>query len=178
MTMPLNMNIRQDVDHDHHAILYFTTAKDPFGWLDNTYDTSILFEGLTFRSAEALFQWLRFEGHPEIQSRILSAKRASRTRSIAKNNGDLLGRGRNWDMSREDVERMDLSLRLKFQQHPELQSNLLETGDRRLIKNTVRQKGGAKRFWGAEFSEETHKWTGANIKGQLLMSLRDEFRGA
>jgi ribA/ribD-fused uncharacterized protein len=185
--MELQTDTNQAIEHDHHNIIYFTTVQDPFGWLDNMYPAPVRFEDamvgemmfgeMTFGSAEALFQWMRFDGHPDLQRRIHAATTSKGARKIAKDNRDLLGNARNWDNQPLDLGRMERCLRLKMEQHPDLRERLVATGDRVLIKNSARTKGGAKKFWGAEFDQATNLWRGANIKGQMLMHLREEYSG-
>jgi ribA/ribD-fused uncharacterized protein len=80
-----------------------------------------------------------------------------------------------WDAKKQEI--MMRGVRAKFVQHPELQKQLLETGDRQIGDADARDA-----FWGIGTSENTEKskdpskWKGQNKLGKLLMALRDDFR--
>ena len=68
-------------------------------------------------------------------------------------------------------------VKAKFVQHPELQKQLLETGERQIGEADARDS-----FWSIGTSENTEKsadpskWKGQNRLGKILMALRDEFK--
>ena len=65
-------------------------------------------------------------------------------------------------------------LKLKIDQHPELQANLLATGDKLIVDDcTARQKGAAF-FWG--MANIRGQWVGDNWLGKLWMELRDKLK--
>jgi ribA/ribD-fused uncharacterized protein len=80
-----------------------------------------------------------------------------------------------WDAKRLEI--MMRGVKAKFVQHPELQKQLLETGDRQIGEADARSS-----FWGIGTSENTDKsadpskWKGQNRLGKILMALRDEFK--
>jgi ribA/ribD-fused uncharacterized protein len=80
-----------------------------------------------------------------------------------------------WDAKRSEI--MMRGVKAKFVQHPELQKQLMETGDRQIGEADARNS-----FWGIGTSENTEKsadpskWKGQNKLGKILMALRDEFK--
>ena len=80
-----------------------------------------------------------------------------------------------WDAKRLEI--MMRGVKAKFVQHPELQKQLVETGDKQIGEADARDS-----FWGIGTSENTEKsgdpskWKGQNRLGKILMALRDEFR--
>ena len=80
-----------------------------------------------------------------------AAKRAGRTLTLLPN----------WNTLKVDA--MRLVLRLKFQQHPRLASQLRDTGSALLIEDSPFD-----RFWGTG-----RDGTGQNMLGTLLMELRE-----
>jgi ribA/ribD-fused uncharacterized protein len=155
-------------------VIAFTKVNLPYGWLGNMSDHKMQYDGKEYRTSEALFQCLRFEGYPEAQRIIMnerspmSAKmKAKKLRRELKLNLDIGGA--------EDIERMKLCLRLKAEQHPLLiKKRLLETGDAIIIENSTKHSGGTGKIWGA--ASVNNEWEGQNLLGNLWMELREELR--
>jgi ribA/ribD-fused uncharacterized protein len=164
--------------HEHTNVLYFTNASDPYGWLDASFEYSIQYRNNTFNSVESLFQWLRFVDHQDIQSKILRMKRPRDARKTGLQNLNLLKRRAHADAHEPDIALMQKALKLLIEQHPYLKQKLSSTGDKVLLKSSMRTKDGAKRFWGAEFDEQSKFWVGANVMGRLWMGLREELQSA
>lgn len=148
----------------------FTSVKKPYGWLGNMAAFPLQYEGLTWRTPEALFQALRFED-PAVREDIrgktspMSAKfaaKAKRSRMVVA------------PMSGPDAANMEAVLRLKLRQHPDLRRQLLETGDRPIIEDTSRRPNRSGLYWGAALRDG--RWVGENILGKIWMKLRDELR--
>jgi len=55
---------------DSAGIISFTTVKGSYGWLGNMAPFPLVHQGVRYRTPEALFQCLRFDGAPEIQEKI------------------------------------------------------------------------------------------------------------
>jgi DNA repair photolyase/predicted NAD-dependent protein-ADP-ribosyltransferase YbiA (DUF1768 family) len=148
----------------------FTNADALNGWLNPMSPHPLTFKKKTYRTADSLFQWLRFEGHPEIQAEILADPSPISVRIIAKENRELLGERE----LKADLELMRQCLRLKIEQHPDLKGNLLATGDKLIVDDcTARQKGAAF-FWG--MANIRGQWVGDNWLGKLWMELRDKLK--
>jgi len=174
--MNMITNLKNVVIHDHSKVLYFTTANDPYGWLATTSEYPIKHRDSSFNSVESLFQWLRFEGYPDLQTKIIRMKKPKGARKIALESLDVLTRRGNADAYESDIRLMKTALKLLLDQHPDIKLKLIATGEKVLLKSSMRTKDGAKRFWGAEFDESSNYWVGANVLGRLWMGLRDELR--
>ncbi|MCX6170131.1 MAG: NADAR family protein [Ignavibacteriales bacterium] len=149
-----------------------TKVKDPGGWLSNMSPHPIQHDGKIFRTAEALFQWLRFSNHPGVQSTILEQKSPMGAKMKARKNRNLLGRGEKWDEALDDIPRMKECLILKLEQHPDLKQRLIETGDAIIIEDCTTHDRESARFWGSVKVDGT--WVGENKLGKLWMEIRDE----
>ncbi len=152
----------------------FTKVKLPFGWLGNMSPYRVLHDGKWWQTTEALFQALRFKPDcpDQIQTQIIKAAGPMNAKFVAKA----------WKhkmivepMSEQDVANMEMVLRLKLKQHPELCKWLLATGNEEIIEDvTSRSSSGNHRFWGAALVDGN--WVGTNTLGELWMKLRRELK--
>jgi len=153
------------------ATITFTKVSLPFGWMGNMAPFPIDYDGKSWRTLEHLFQALRF-GDEATQEQIRTEPSPMWAKIIAKRNEAemvVVQRGG------QDVANMEKVLRLKLQQHPELRQKLLKTGNRTIIEDCTRRKGGSGLFWGATW--ENGQWVGQNVLGKLWMKLRQELAG-
>jgi predicted NAD-dependent protein-ADP-ribosyltransferase YbiA (DUF1768 family) len=158
----------------------FTKVKLPYGWMSNMSPHPIEHNGKKWRTAEALFQALRF-CDSEIQERIRAETSPIgcklRVKAIVK---DLTVRGELHKrciepMSEPDLKNMELCLRLKLKQHPKLVTDLLATRDSPIYEDvTSRGARGTNLFWGA-MRNPNGAWTGRNELGKMWERLRTEF---
>jgi ribA/ribD-fused uncharacterized protein len=132
----------------------------------------IVHSGRTYKTCEALFQSLRFQGHPEIQNLIQEQLSPMGAKMKARKNRDLLERGKKWDEAPADIPLMKECLRLKLEQHPEIKEALLKTGDATIIEDCTTHDRESARFWGMVY--KNGEWIGENILGKLWMELRNE----
>jgi len=149
-----------------------TRVNEEGGWLSCMSAYPVQFEGIQFRTCEALFQYRRFEGHPEVQEEILNCRSPLGAKMIARRERTLLNRGTMWDYVDSDCPLMEQCLRLKLEQHPDLQRRLIETGDATIIEDCTNHDREAARIWGAV--RVNGIWVGQNILGNLWMELRSE----
>jgi len=147
------------------------TVNDANGRLSNMYASPIEYDGKKFLTCEALFQWLRFPNHPEVQKEIFEARSPMTAKMKARKNKDLLNRVK-WDEAEEDIERMRMCLKLKIEQHPELKDDLKKTEDGIIIEDCSTRDKESARFWGCVRVDG--KWRGRNVLGELLMELRGD----
>ena len=145
----------------------FTKVALPFGWLGNMAPFPVVWEGVTWKTTEALFQALRFED-PEIRERIRQEKSPFSAKLVAKSHKDKMVIE---SLSRKDVQNMILCVRLKLEQYPELQEELNKTGDSILFEDvTSRKTRGSSLFWGAYLQEDV--LVGKNILARIWMKFR------
>lgn len=158
----------------------FTKVKLPHGWLGNMAPYPVVYGGETWKTTEALFQALRFDD-ARIRAEIRDQKSPMSAKMVAK---------KNWahmvvkPKSAKDLDNMEMVLRLKLEQHPELKELLLATGDEEIIEDVTNRPGVDKEyaleqrhtFWGAALRDS--EWVGLNFLGKIWMKLRGELRGA
>ncbi len=143
-------------------------VKDEYGWLGNMSPHPVSHNGKTYRTAEALFQSLRFNSD-EITESILEQKSPMSAKMKAKKHRDRMVVE---PMSDADLDNMRLVLRLKLLQHPKLRDALLATGDQEIVEDCTRRPNRSGLFWGA--AEANNQWLGENWLGRLWMELRSQ----
>lgn len=148
----------------------FTKVKLPFGWLGNMAPYSVEYEGVSYKTTEALFQSLRFKDFPEVAQMIIDEKSPMSAKMVAKGNMSLLNDYQ--PGCDQDIENMKLCLRLKVDQHPELKEELLATNDIKIIEDCSSRPHGTGLIWGAAF--QNGQWVGKNVLGVLWEELRQE----
>ena len=153
-----------------------TRVRDEYGWLSCMSPHPIEYQGERYRTCEALFQCLRFLGYPEIQAEIRACPSPMGAKMKARKHQEKLGRGKLWDQADDDIDKMRLCLRLKFTQHPELQTQLIGTGDAEIIEDCTTHDRESARFWGAVRVND--EWVGENRLGRLLMEFREELQSS
>lgn len=137
----------------------FTRARLPFGWLGNLSPYPVEHDGLRWRTAEALFQALRFDC-PAIREEIRAAKSPMAAKFIAKKQKDQMVVV---PRSAQDLANMEMVLKLKLSQHEELQQELLATGNRLIVEDSSSRHGESARFSGAALVDG--RWIGQNVLG-------------
>lgn len=150
----------------------FTNVRLPFGWLGNMSPFALLHDDQTWPTAEHLFQALRFEDGP-IREAIRLRRNPFAAKLLAKANADRMAVT---PCSQRDVDNMEVVLRLKLEQHPELAERLLATGDEGIVEDCTSRSRGNALFWGAALRDGS--WVGENRLGKLWMKLREELAGA
>jgi ribA/ribD-fused uncharacterized protein len=144
-------------------------VRDEHGWLGNMAPYPVEWNGKLFRTTEALFQSLRFQGNDAVVEVIRSEKSPMAAKFAAKKHKDQM---KITPCGEQDVENMQVCLGIKLGQHPELIERLLETGDEQIVEDCSKRKRGSSLFWGAALIGD--KWEGRNMLGKLWMELRNE----
>lgn len=152
----------------------FTKVSLPHGWLGNMSPYPIRYRGQEWRTAEALFQALRFAS-PAIREEIRSQKSPMTAKMVAKQHGEkamaFVPR------SAPDLRLMRFVLTLKIKQHPDLRQRLVETAPLEIIEDvTNRADRPGACFWGKAWKPEIKTWVGENALGELWMDLRTDLR--
>jgi len=151
-------------------VISFSSVSMPWGFLGNMSPYPVLFDGKEWRTAEALFQALRFKNE-ELRELIRQQKSPMAAKMMAKKYKEKMTV---IPMSEEDVGLMRMVLKLKFDTHPELIKKLLNSGEHTIIEDIGTRKGERHLFWGMRKVEGV--WLGTNTMGKLLMELRDTYR--
>src|SRR5260221_657481 len=114
----------------------FTKVALPFGWMGNMSPYPIEFGGKTYRTAEALFQSLRFglaEGlNLDVVEEIRGERSPMGAKMVAKKHTEKM---RVIPTSPDDLALMEQVVRLKLSQHPGLLGELVATGDALIIED-------------------------------------------
>jgi ribA/ribD-fused uncharacterized protein len=151
-------------------IITFTKVALPYGWLGNMAPYPVTHAGKTWRTAEALFQALRFE-EESIREAIRQETSPMAAKFVAKRHKAAMVVE---PLGAADLDNMWLVLRLKLQAHPALRRQLLATGAARLVEDCSRRAKGSGLFWGAALREG--RWDGANWLGRLWEECRAALR--
>ena len=154
-------------------------VKGEYGWLGNMSPHPVEHDGIWWKTAEALFQALRFpidavnDRGENIREIIRAQKSPMAAKLKAKGSKDKMNIT---PMGDEDLDNMRMVLRLKFKWNwNPLERDLLATGDRFIVEDCSNRTGGSGLFWGAKRLPDGN-WEGKNNLGQLLMELRTEIR--
>ena len=149
------------------------------GWLGNMSPHPVEHDGISWKTAEALFQALRFpmsavndEG-ANIRELIRAQKSPMAAKMKAKScKAQMIIE----PMTVDDLKNMKMVLRLKFGKHNNpIDTDLLATGDRLIVEDCSKRPTVSGLFWGAQkLADGT--WGGTNMLGKLLMELRTEIR--
>lgn len=131
----------------------------------------VVYQGKRYRTTEALFQWLRFEGFPKVQEAILTCPSPMGAKMVAKKHRVLIQDAVSF-LGAADIERMQLCLRLKVIQHPALGHMLVATENALLVENVGKRRRSSDLFWGAYWDEGRLEWVGENVLGACWMRLR------
>lgn len=153
--------------YENYEQVILTNGKSPFGELLNmTGGFPIKWNGLVWKSSEALYQAARFPDYPSIQEDIRQATNGFTCKLVAKSNTSKTRL--DWMHIRLYV--MDAVLRLKWEQHTIIRLTLEKTCDREIIEHSKRDQ-----FWGAR-DEGPYGWVGENQLGKLWMMIRGSTR--
>ena len=150
----------------------FTKVRLPYGWLGNMSPHPVCFNGVEWRTTEALFQALRLPlGHPG-QELIRAEKSPMGAKMKAKTMVDQFIVE---PKSQTDCFNMMACLGLKLTHNPELIEELRNTGDAHLIEDCSARPHGSGLYWGAARCPDG-TWVGHNVLGELWMIQRDRVR--
>ncbi len=153
-----SMSSFHGLDNERQVFFY----EHDFYVLSNFAAFRLEWEGLTFDTSEAAYQWNKFPSYTGLQDAILRAKSAHEAYKIAEGALDFCRH--DWPEVRVGIMR-DI-LRAKAAQHEYVRRKLLDTGDRELIEDSWRDG-----FWGWGPNRD-----GKNMLGGLWMEVRAELR--
>ena len=160
-----------------NPVLFHAAGEDKgeFRNFSNMAEYPIQINDVKYPSVEHYFQIQKAKefGDPDMEKKMLETPSTKAIKALGKKVKNF--QKEIWDAKKQEI--MMRGVRAKFVQHPELQKQLLETGDREIGDADARDT-----FWGIGTSENTEKskdptkWKGQNKLGKLLMALRDDFR--
>lgn len=132
--------------------------RGAYNYLSNFYPTSVEFDGITYRSAEAAFQAQKCVDKKDREAfAALSAVKARHRGRLVKMRSD-------WEDVKLDL--MERIVRAKFAQHADLAGRLISTGDVALVEGNAWHDT----YWGVDVV--TGK--GENHLGRILMKIRSD----
>ncbi|KAI1712995.1 N-glycosidase [Ditylenchus destructor] len=143
----------------------------------NHYQRRNLFEigGVKYDSTEKYYMCRKAQLFaPQYESQIMRARTAGQTKMIGNAIEKLPTFRRKIWMERK-IEIMEIALRAKFFQNPDLRDRLLATSGKILVEASPRDI-----FWGAGLSKDSwqllnpKRWPGQNKLGQMLGNIREE----
>lgn len=162
---------------EEEPVLFFGPGEDKgeFRAFSNMAEYPIEIDGVKYPTVEHYFQGMKAKefADEEIYKKIVDCKTGKAVKALGKKVKNFAKEI--WDAKRLEV--MLRGVRAKFVQHPELQKQLLETGNRQIGEANPRDT-----FWGigsgveSEKSRNPEKWRGQNKLGKMLMALRDDFK--
>jgi ribA/ribD-fused uncharacterized protein len=151
-------------------------VAEPGGWLSNMSPHPIVYEGLKWWHAEALFQALRFApDDKEAREAVRAPRSPMKAKMIAKR---FRSRQVTFPLSEVDVGNMRMCIARKLDAHGNLRRQLIQSGERLLVEDcTARGRRANNLFWGAvrvpdESSPLGYAWEGRNMLGRLWMEER------
>lgn len=165
-------------------MITFNRIGDEYGWMSETSNHSIEYDGLEFKKALQLFVYLRFKDLTEEDiDLILESTNTKKLKSLTSNLIEAGKKLKHKLYSQSDLDLMRLVTSLKVEQNAELKEELLKTGEQVIIKDvsTRAKLSDDSLFWGGmlvegdETSEEY--WNGRNELGEIWMNLRAEYSG-
>ena len=142
----------------------FCTGKGEWGVFSNFARTPIQYEGVTYKSAEQLFQMMKFPDE-EIQNAVYAAPNP---KYMAKHY-EKTYRREDWGMIFVDV--MKQCLQLKYEQSEEFRGALVQSKGKFIVEDQSSLKKGWADTWGVK--KQGDFYVGPNLMGRLLMELRD-----
>lgn len=132
--------------------------RGEYAFLDTYYETTVVYEGIIYRNAEAAYLAQR------CQDVIDKVKLGKMKPWKARKYINKVAVRKDWERKQEVF--MYEILKAKFQQHPVLRDKLLATYDADLVHGNFLDDT----YWGVCWGK------GQNKLGKLLMFLREEFR--
>lgn len=127
-------------------------------FLSNFSDSVFVYDGIQYQNAESAFQSMKCENKADrMQFSDLNSTEAKKL-------GRKVSLRKDWEAIK--VEQMRQIVSEKFRQNPDLKEKLINTGDAYLEEGNT----WGDRIWG------TVDGRGANLLGQILMTLREELK--
>jgi len=144
----------------------FYHKDDPHYGFTNFSAHPVIYNGKRYPTSEHLFQSFKFQEHrPNLAEHI---RTCSERPSVAFSEARRFQPEVRPDWKHVNIQKMDETLFHKFTQHPDLQAELLATGDSELVEDSDKDA-----FWGIGADKK-----GRNELGKSLERLRSKLRGS
>lgn len=144
-----------------HRVINFYRTGEPFGEFSNFADFPIQLEGREWPTTEHYFQAQKFAGTHHEEAIRLAASPSAAARMGRERSRPLR---RDWESVKDDIMRE--AVLAKFEQHPDLLSLLLSTGDAEIVEHTRNDS-----YWG-----DGGDGSGLNMLGRILVEIRERLR--
>lgn len=152
-------------DYPADRTIAFNKVDDEWGILGNFARTPLTVDGVTFYSAESLFQVMKLTD-PQARRHVFSMK-GLWLKKVANKYAATVGRA---DWPEIFVDALKFCIMTKYAQNVEFRAELARTGDRIIVESAH----GRADTYSAKLSADGTTWTGGNLMGRLLMELRDK----
>lgn len=143
--------------------ILFYSVGDEYGEFSNFAPYPISLDGRRWPTAEHYFQAQKVLD-PKLREQVRRSSTPGQAANLGRNRKTPLRR--DWEAVKVDVMRKVVGA--KFEQHPELATLLLATGDSSIIEHTENDS-----FWG-----DGGDGSGRNMLGRILMEVRARLRDA
>lgn len=152
----------------------FCKTHGEWGVLSNMATTPIEVDGVTFKSAEHIFQMMKFND-PEFVVKVWSGITANNKKSA---NIKMTAKSYEPDYRRADwgrmiVDALKFAMQQKYEQCEAFRQELERSKGKYIVEQQANPRKAAD-TWSAKL--EGNKWVGSNLTGRLLMELRDNGR--
>ncbi|MBP0968796.1 MAG: NADAR family protein [Oscillospiraceae bacterium] len=156
--------------------ILFWKVDAEYGFMSNWYPSRFVIDGIEYLHVEQFMMAQKAklfhdaERYKAIMNQPDPGKCKALGRKVFPYDGTV------WNANRKRIVKE--GNRAKFEQNPDLKELLLNTGDAILAEASPRDK-----IWGIGIAAATaakrdpSEWPGQNLLGQILMELREEFRG-
>jgi N-glycosidase YbiA len=144
-------------------VIKFYKVREQFGCFSNFAAYPIEVDGKVWPTSEHYFQAQKFAG-TEFEEEIRLVKSPMIAARMGRDRSKPLRA--DWEQVKDEVMRR--AVLAKFTRHAELRETLLATGDALLVEHTRNDS-----YWG-----DGGDGRGRNMLGQILVSVREELRGA
>jgi ribA/ribD-fused uncharacterized protein len=148
-------------------------GKDSF--LSNFHPAPFELDGESYTGSEQFFQYKKAVriGDKDVASKILSTDNPIEQMRLGRK---LLYTEDQWNDEAAE-QHMEVAVKAKFQQNPELKKKLLETGQKMLIECNVHDSywGNGRSLYDKDAKEQT-KWKGKNKMGEVLCRVRETLK--
>lgn len=151
-------------DYPKEQCVTIHKVKEEWGILSNFGRTPIVVNDVEFKSAEQLFQMMKFKD----KDVLLDIYNAGNPKMKAKKWEKVYRRS---DWGQIIVDAIKLCLQCKYDQSADFREKLKETSNKYIVEDQTTFRKKYADTWGVKLVDD--KYVGPNLQGRLLMELRD-----